>query len=441
MTVGNSRRVRLPDARLSRRRMLGLGGGATLGVLGAGTACQPMTPTKKSASGGSKDKTFTIYWNPGHVYDAYSKVIDQFGKDHDLTINWQKFQWPDLTTKLIADFKSGNVPDLTEDGSATTPVQYGVAGNVMALDDFAKKDRAMNFPGDFLEPSYKPRQYQGKTYAIPMHLTANGLLFYNKAMLSKAGHNTAPTTWDEFLEVARATTRDKVSGMALNADSSYATPWYLQGAATYSDAANKKFMFPEENANKAFGFMQDLITKYKVSPAPVATTDYSGPQKLLSAKRAAMIVTGPWDLQPIHEGSPDVDLGVAAPLKGQTTGSGLAGAGLMIPSKAKHPELAWELITRLTKLETELAVTKETGVSMPRKSWAEAPEIAGDPVLKAIAESLKVIGPQDVELAVLGRQTQVGDLYTKAYQQMIIQGKPVAAALDDFRTQAVRALQ
>jgi multiple sugar transport system substrate-binding protein len=414
----------------NRRSFLQLGLGAT--VLGAvGTACSPATPGSKKQD----SRTFTIYWNAGHGYQAYKEVIDQFGKDHDLQMNWQKFQWPDLTTKLTADFRSGNVPDLVEEVSAGTGTQYGLAGNVLALDEFAAADKAFGFPDDFLDQAVVARQYDGKTYSIPLHLTANGLLFYNKAMV-----DTPPTIWDEFLEVAKSTTKDKISGTALNSDASYAAPFYNQQGVGFSDAKGKQFMMPSDGALKALQYMQDLIFTHKVSPAPVATTDYSGPQKLFSAKRAAMFVSGPWDIGPIRQGSPDIDLGLAVPLTGSVQAAAMAGSGLMIPAKAKDPKLSWELITKLAAVKVELAATKEAGMSMPRKSWAADPAVAADPNLATIAKALAVVAKQDVALSASGKAAQINELWKKAYQQMIIQHAPVERTLADFRQQAGAAL-
>jgi multiple sugar transport system substrate-binding protein len=419
----------------NRRSFLRLGLGVT--VLGAvGTGCSPATPTSKKQDA----RTFTLYWNAGHGYQAYKTVIDQFGKDHDLQMNWQKFQWPDLTTKLTADFRSGNVPDLVEEVSAGTGTQYGLAGNVLALDEFATADQAFGFPGDFIDQAVVARQYEGKTYSIPFHLTVNGLLFYNKGMLSATGFDQPPATWDEFLEVAKATTKDKISGTALNSDPSYSGPFYSQQRVNFSDVAAQQFMMPADGARTALQYMQDLIYTHKVSPAPVATTDYSGPQKLFSAKRAAMFVSGPWDIGPVRQGSPDIDLGLAVPLTGAVQAASMAGSGLMIPTKAKDPKLSWDLITKLTAVKTELAATKEAGMSMPRKSWAADAAVAADPQLATVAKALAVVTKQDVALSASGKAAQITDLWKKAYQQMIIQHAPVEQTLADFRKQAGAAL-
>ena len=420
--------------KFTRRSLLRYGVGATvLGAVGATTGCAPIQP---DATNGGGAGTFTVYWNAGHAYDAYQAVFDQFGQDHDLEVNWQKFQWPDLTTKLVADFQSGNVPDLVEEVSAGTGTQYGLPGDVMALDELAAGDPDMRFPDDFIEASVTSRQYEGRTYSIPLQLTANGLLFYNKQLLSGAGFPSPPTTWEEFLEVTRATTTGDVSGTALNSDYTYSAPFYYQQQVAYSDVANGQFMVPQERADLALQYMQDLIHTHRVSPPPVASTDYSGPQKLFSAGRAATFLSGPWDIGPVRTGSPDIELGLAPPLTGAVQATSLAGSGLMIPSKAKDPQLSWELVRRLTALETELAVTAEVGMSMPRKSWAQDPAVAGDPDLGVIATALGMVTEQDPQLAASGRKAQIDELYKKAYQEIVIQQRPVGEALAEFRTAA-----
>ncbi|TJW30686.1 MAG: sugar ABC transporter substrate-binding protein, partial [Mesorhizobium sp.] len=58
-------------------------------------------------------ETLTLYWNAGHAYQAYSDVIKKFETDHPgWSVRWEKFQWPDMRTKLVADFAAKNSPDL-----------------------------------------------------------------------------------------------------------------------------------------------------------------------------------------------------------------------------------------------------------------------------------------------------------------------------------------
>ena len=64
--------------------------------------------------GAASAETLTVYWNAGHAWEQYQAVIDQFEADNPgWTVQWERFQWPDMRTKLIADFSVGNTPDLT----------------------------------------------------------------------------------------------------------------------------------------------------------------------------------------------------------------------------------------------------------------------------------------------------------------------------------------
>lgn len=432
-----------PRRPLSRRRSRpAVAALASVTVLAAVAACAPAsTSAAPAATTDSASKDFTIYWNPGHSYDAYKKVIDAFGQEHGLTINWQKFQWPDMTTKLVADFRAGKAPDLAEVSTGPTAVQYGIKGDARDLTSFIQKDAALKFPSDYQSAAVDSVQYQGKTYGIPFHLTANGLLFYNKKMLKDAGFDAPPTTWEEMLKIAKATTKGNTYGIALNSDPSYGLPWLLQNGVTVNNASTKEFLQPEDKAAEAMQFLQDLVFKEKVAPKPVATNDYAGPQKVFTSGRAAMFVSGPWDLLPVKKGAGSIDWGVAPPLKDSVQASLLTGTALMIPTKSQHPNLAWQLLTKLAALDTELAATQEAGMAMPRKSWASSPAVSSDPNLSVVAKSLEVAGGVDVALAASGAGSEVNDLWKATYQAIVIQDKPVADVLKNYRDQAKVALQ
>lgn len=417
-------------APVSRRRFLAGGAALAAGVAAPSLAGCGRAP-KSGGSGGGGSKTFTMYWNAGHAYETYNKVVDQFAKDHGVTVNWQKFQWPDLITKLQTDIKGGTVPDLVEITGGDGMMPFAVTGDVLALDDHIAKDgKAMGYPHDWLTPSVTPWQRQGKTYGVQLHLTCNQL-YYNKGMLSDAGIKP-PQTWDDFLAAAKELTGKGRYGVALNQDYSYSWPWFLQNGAQWYDPSSKDVLVPHAAALAAMQFQYELVHKYKVSPAPVPSTDYEGPQRLLSAKRAAMILTGPWDIEPIHKGSPDVDLGLALPLTHKTRATHLAGSGVFIPAKARNADLAWDLIKRLTKLDIELALTKEAGMTMPRKSWAAQPQVKNDETIGAVAAALKYGSDWGRTMAPTGKGPQVEDAYKTFYQSVVCKGTPPEKAMPAF---------
>jgi multiple sugar transport system substrate-binding protein len=421
---------------LNRRDVLRLAGSAAVAAAAAPltTACGAGAP-QSDADGG----TFTIYWNAGHGYEAYEKVIAEFEQKHGVTVNFQKYQWPDLRTRLLADFASGTVPDVVETQGAWVQ-EFAVSGDALPLQDYVDSDGAeMGFPHDWLPATVSRNTYQDKVYGIQLHYTCS-LLLYNKQLLDTAGV-TPPSTWDEMLAAARELTTGDVYGLALNQDQGYAWPWLLQNGVRFYDPQSRETLVERDAAIEAFQFQADLVHKHKVSPVPVPSTDYAGPQKLLSAKRAAMIITGPWDLQPIADTSPDLDLGIAPALRNKEQATMSAGASLMVPAKAKSPELSWDFVKRITTLEVERAATEEAGMLMPRKSWSTQPEVASDEQITAFAQGLPYAVDYLTDLGPTGKSGEIADnLFKTLYQAIVVQNTPITDALAQFDAAAYQAL-
>ncbi|GAA4690472.1 sugar ABC transporter substrate-binding protein [Phytohabitans rumicis] len=418
---------------LSRRRVLQIGAAATAGPMLS--ACSRAPEASGSGAG-----TLTLYTNAGHAYAAWQEVIAQFENDHGVTVNWQKFQWPDLATKLQTDFAAGTPADLVEQPGGAATVALAAAGDVRALDDYIAKDgAAIGYPDDWQAAAVESWQSQGKTYGVQMALTCN-LLFYNRQMFAAAGITRPPDTWDEFLAAAKELTRGGVHGFAANQDYSYSTPWLLENGVRYYDPAAKDFLVPGPAAIEALQFQADLVHKHKVAPVPTAGTDYSGPQKLFTAKRAAMILSGPWDLKPIREGAPDLDFGLTLPLRKVRRSTNLAGAGFFIPAKASKADLAWDLLKRIVSLQTQLKVSKEAGLTAPRKSWAADAEVKADATMNAVAQALPFATDWNAGLPQTGKKSEVDDAYKTLYQSVVLSDKPVDAAVKSFADAAKRAV-
>lgn len=201
---------------------------ATTAAAGTATTAAAGTATQAVASSGGG--TLQVYWGPGHNYKAYQAVIAQFEKDHPgWKVDWELYQAADMRTKLLANFAAGNTPDLVEDSGWVQ--EFGLQGKVLSLQPFIDKDgKSVGFPTDWQPYTVTRQTINGEIYGIQLHLT-NILLFYNKDLLTKAGFSNPPTNWDEFLAAAKAATQNGVYGFALNQDSSYAWPWFLQNGA------------------------------------------------------------------------------------------------------------------------------------------------------------------------------------------------------------------
>lgn len=422
------------ESSLSRRRVLALAGGAAAAL--PLSACGSGAPDADGAGGGA----FTVYWNPGHDYAPYQQVVKEFEKAHGVTVRMQKYQWPDMRTRILTDFQSGNVPDLMEEPGGWVQ-EFALSGDALSLQKYIERDGAeMGFPDDWQTAAVEHNSHKGEVYGIQLHQTCS-LLLYNKQMFDRAGVRP-PATWDEVVEVSRELTGGGVHGIALNQDPSYAWPWMLQNSVREYDPKTGKLLTPRDAAREALQFQTDLVHKHKVSPVPTPGTDYSGPQKLLSAKRAAMIVSGPWDLEPIAKSSPDLELGVAQAPKKKEQATILAGTSVLIPKKARRPDLSWDLIKRLTTLKTELAVTRQSGMLMPRKSWAEDPVVQKDTVTRQFAQGLSYARDAHEGLYLTGHYGEISvDVWKKLYQGVVMERTPVDEALDAYLAAGRRIIE
>ncbi len=385
-------------------------------------------------------ETLTVYWNAGHAWDAYQAVITQFEADNPgWTVQWEKFQWPDMRTKLIADFSVGNTPDLTAEPGGWVQ-EFAQQGLLKPLDEYIAKDgEAMGYPADWQEFSVTRNMIDDSYYGVQIHLTC-ATLVYNVDLLKEAGFDAPPTTWEEFREVAMATTKAGRFGFAPNPVTSYDWPWRFQAGAHYYDPAPHKVTFDSPEAAKALQFVADLIHDDKAAPLPVTGADYEGPQKLFTAGRAAMIITGPWDVTPIKTGNPNLNWAIAPSLTDQVQATQAGGVSLMIPAAAKHPDMAWELLKRFVSLETELAASIPNGMTMPRKSWAASPDVQADPVLGSFGQCLPYARDITAQLRLTGKSARVEELLKTAVDEVIYNDRPAAEVLAQYAAEANKFL-
>lgn len=401
-------------------------------LLGLGAACVGLGMMASAVHA----ETLTVYWNAGHAYDTYKNVLAQFEKDNPgWTVQWERYQWPDLRSKLVADFAVGNPPDLVEEPGGWVQ-EFGQKGLLTSLNTYVDKDgKAMGYPDDWQDYTVKRNMVDGTYYGVQLHLTCATLL-YNVDMLKAAGFDGPPTTWEEFRKIADTTAKGGKFGFAPNPDIGYYWPWIFQNGGDYYDPKTNKVLFDSPEAAEAMQFVADLIHKDHAAPVPVAGADYEGPQKLFTAGRAAMIITGPWDVGPIKKGNPNLHWEIAPSLTHKTQATIAGGTSLMIPKQAKHPDQAWDLLTRLVSLDSELDASLPNGMTMPRKSWADDAKIKADPVLGKFGQCLAYAHDTGALLRLTGHSAKVDDLMKSALDKIMYNSAPVQQTLSDYAKQA-----
>src|SRR5262249_5931131 len=120
-----------------------------------------------------------------------------------------KFETDSFTnywTKLPTYAASGTVADIL--GLQSLRTATFSRSLYLPLDDFIKADKEFDL-SDFSKPIVDGLSYQGKLYALAYDFGPY-IVYYNKTLFQKAGVGFPKEdwSWQEFLETARALTRD-----------------------------------------------------------------------------------------------------------------------------------------------------------------------------------------------------------------------------------------
>ncbi|MDA8049727.1 MAG: extracellular solute-binding protein [Rhodospirillales bacterium] len=118
-------------------------------------------------------------------------------KNPGINIRIDVVNWDTLLQTLQTDISGGVTPDLSIIGTRwlLTFVKDGIAE---PLDHFMTPAFRDRFIGAFL----KPGEIDGKVYGLPIAASARAM-FYNKAMLTKAGFPDGPKTWNDVVAAAK----------------------------------------------------------------------------------------------------------------------------------------------------------------------------------------------------------------------------------------------
>ncbi|MFP4369830.1 MAG: extracellular solute-binding protein [Candidatus Kapaibacterium sp.] len=136
--------------------------------------------------------SFWHFWSEPNQKKAIESLVRKFEEENDCTVEMTELSWNDGKAKLFAAFNSKTAPDVLELGSDWV-AQFSAGGVLSEI-----KTVDMNKYIDF---STAPCYWQEKVYALPWVVDTR-VLFYNTALLDKAGYENHPATYEEMLEMA-----------------------------------------------------------------------------------------------------------------------------------------------------------------------------------------------------------------------------------------------
>ena len=398
------------------RRGISIAAAVTVIALSA-TACGGSDDNSSSKPKAAKDISGTItYWDTSDAATeapTYKALIKQFeAKYPKIKVNYESIPFTDVEQKFKSAAKSGKgAPDVVRTDVGLM-AEYASLGYIAPLDGTT----ALTNASDFNSGPMNTTKYNGKTYGVPSVTDTLGLL-YNKELLKKAGIDTPPATWDEFISDSK-TIKKKTGayGTYLNPDSYFLLPLLYSNGADMADTSAKKITISDDAAVTA------LTTAKKINDEASMKVDfanaYQNMQTAFKNGKVAMLIQGPWSVSDdvtgkAFKGNED-NLGYA-PVPAGAGGKAQAPTGghnLTVYQGSKNLDASYLFTQFMTSTASQVTLAEKTGTLPTRKS-AYTSEVTANAKIAGFKPILEQTARPRVALP------QVGSLFTPLAQNYV----------------------
>ena len=364
--------------KLSRRDFLKL---AATSSTAAGFALVGLQPIAAQADGLEFSLAMVDWSDP--VQTAFEEeIIPRFIEENpgsSVTINWTN--WGRYNEEMTTAFASGVTPDVFQGGAVWAP-QMARRNWAVPLNDFISADEEWDWD-DFPAGLQADVTIRGDIVAVPYRQDLR-TLWYNKEMLAEAGFAEPPTTWDEFLAVAQATTvRDgnifDVEGYHFSdASGNWQRDW--QPFLMWLHMADGQFLSDDlttcaldsEGALQALEWLVALVREHQVTSYP--GLDPQGDLNVLAGRNAAMQLSSADMERVINLYAPDEAETIypTLPLTGNVQATHSWVNKFFISSQTPDATASWGLLRFMTRKDMLEVYSASNNNTPPRLSLLDA---------------------------------------------------------------------
>lgn len=360
--------------------LLAVAAAAALALVG----CAPTGGTQAGAKAGGDGK-LTVWSSFGGAQgDAIKAFSDSFAKSHPKdNVDLVVMSTDDLKQKVQAAVVSGSLPDVIQyyGGSSMKPLID--ANALVPLDSYIKANKAWN--DDLVKNWANTYTFTGKTYGVPVE-SPTVQLFYNRALLSKAGISSPPKTFDELLSAVGSL--KKAGVIPISGDGKDGWPMqefftYLVmrngGASALSDAFAGKLAWDSEVFLKSAKQLKQLADTGAFQDGYLG----EGYDQLIAHYvngEAGMTLTGSWFAGNLTAAKGDIlqntDFTAFPTVPGGkgtvTEAQGGPNASFSVTRNADNRDAAWEFVKGLTSNKVAKQVAQTANVVVPNNITLES---------------------------------------------------------------------
>lgn len=388
-----------------------------------------------TATAAQAQVTLTLWTEGGSAPEGvFAREFSEM--DNGITIDVREIRFDDLVADTLRAFATRTNPDLIAIDNPEFAA-FSSRGAFLDITDMVAASDVIDADAIFSGPR-SSLSWDGRMLGLPR--ASNTIaLYYNKDLMAAArlDPDSPPTTWDGFLEAARAMTdpANDVYGVAFSARASEEgtfqfLPWAQMAGGSFEE-------INAEGVADALTLWKTLLDEGLASPDTLTRGQWDS-TGTFNGGNAAMAISGPWELGRMSTDA-DFDWGVTLlPVKeeGGPRASALGDFNLGIFANTQHPEEAfafleyyqsqvdriWPEFTRLPSVAgVELAPTGNDRIDAAAAVFAEQ------------LESARNRGPHP-EWPRISRAIQT------AFQSVLTGASEPQAALDTARAEIDRIL-
>lgn len=348
--------------------------------------CSAGSPNSASTDAGSEENVTIKFWDGNWNEEAFAQIRELWEKEHpNIKIEAEFLVDKGMSDKYTLALQNGTAPDVLSCALDWTTT-YGNAGLLEPLDEYIKKDNVD--VSKYVKGAIDASTVNGNLYALPFR-SETYVLYYNKDLLSAAGYNSPPKTWDEVKEVAKACTKGDVAGYGLCGSNygNYSFQYITMLRSSGGSVLNK------DNTQSTLGSDVSLQTAqlYKdlaaYAPSSMLENDNVANRTLFASGKIAMYMSAAYDVPEIIKANPKLNFACAmVPTQnGAERSTILGGWSTAVSKDSKNKEAAWKFVNFLTSPEIAAMYTNTfTGTGVASVKFKDIPQEIIEPNIQAL---------------------------------------------------------
>lgn len=373
-----------------------------------------------SSSGEKETVVIWDYFETDAQKGMMEKMIDGFNQSQDqYEASHVYVPFADYEKQLTLGMASGELPDIVIlDGCGMASfIEMDLFGDVSNAD--IKWD-------EYMEGPMSSTMADGKHYGIPFATNCTAL-FYNKDLFDAAGieYPDENTTWEDFREMAKALTKDGVTGFGNAATGTdegtfQCLQWLYTAGGDYQNISG---------GIDAYNLMQEMVAEGSWSKDCVNWTQSDANNNFV-AGNLAMQQNGPWQIPGIEKEAPDLNYGVTVlPKKDADSGqaTSILGGENMGAVNKDNMDGAIAFMEYYDQTEVMVNSMVQYGSFPPKTEAAKDSYWTDDPIQKAFIQQLDTSIPRGPSAS----WPSYSDAIQTGFQEVMTSAKTPEKAAED----------